>query len=72
MTKTSPNGPKMAPNGQKHVILTFGIILGPLRPLWDIGKPAIFGHKRAILDPSVHMIEGWQWPKLLQTNLVYV
>merc|ERR1711928_14347 len=33
---------------------------------------AIFGPKRAILDPSAHMIEGWQWPKLLQTNLVYV
>ena len=23
---------------------SFGIILGPLRPLWDIGKPAMFGH----------------------------
>merc|ERR1712047_49070 len=33
---------------------------------------AIFGPKRVILDPSAHMIEGWQWPKLLQTNLVYV
>ena len=23
---------------------SFGIILDPLRPLWDIGKPAMFGH----------------------------
>ena len=33
---------------------------------------AIFGPKRAILDPQAHMIEGCQCPKLLQTNFVYV
>ena len=33
---------------------------------------AIFGPKRAILDPPAHMIEGCQCPKLLQTNFVYV
>ena len=31
MTKKSPNGPKMAPNGQKHVIL---IIWGHFGPSW--------------------------------------
>ena len=33
---------------------------------------AIFGPKRAFLDPPAHMIEGWQCPKPLQTNFVYV
>ena len=68
MTKKGPNGPKMAPNGQKHVIL---IILDPLRPFWDIGKSAMFGHfwpKKGHFGPPAYTIEGWQWLKLLQTN----
>ena len=54
-SKWSQNGPKWS---KTCYIDHFGIILGPLRPLWDVGKPAIFGPKRAILDPSAHMIEG--------------
>ena len=155
-----PNGPKMFPNGQKHVMLI--IWYNFFIPLWDNGKHAVFGHfvpfwahldfwdhfrlnlifcpkslwprstlcfwgkkssfvwndpkksnwaqngtkwsktcyidhfgsfwtlldlfgtsaslpclaifgpKRAILDPPAHMIEGCQCPKLLQTNFVYV
>ena len=41
MIQKSPNGPEMAPNGQKHVI---SIILDPLRPVWDICEPAMFSH----------------------------
>ena len=71
MIQKSPTGPKMAPNGQKHVIL---IILDPLRPFWDIGKSAMFGHfwpEKGHFGPP-GMIEGCQCPKLLQTNFVYV
>ena len=38
--RNNANRRKMVPNGQNHVIL---IILDPLRPLWDVGKPAVFG-----------------------------
>ena len=30
----------------------------------------IFGPKGAFLDPPAHMIEGWQGPKLRQTNVM--
>ena len=72
MIPKSPNGPKMAPNGQKYVKL---IILDPRRLLWDISNPAMFSHfwpKKGFFGPPAHMIEGWQGPKLLQTNLIYV
>ena len=36
-----PKWPQMVKN---MLYWSFGIILGPLRPLWDIGKPAMFGH----------------------------
>ena len=68
-SKWSQNGPKWSKN---MLYWSFGIILDPFRPLLDLGKPAMFGPKRAILDPPAHTIEGWQWLKLLQTNLVYV
>ena len=54
---------------------SFGIILDPLGHFGTSASLpclAIFGPKRAILDPPAHTIEGWQWLKLLQTNLVYV
>ena len=57
MTKKSPNGPKMAPNGQKYVML---IILDTSRLLRDISNPAMFGHfwpKKGFLDPPAHMID---------------
>ena len=44
MIQTYPNGPKLVTNGQKMLNWSFGIILDPLRPLWDNGKPAMFGH----------------------------
>ena len=31
-----------------------------------------FWPQKGLFGPPAHMIEGWQWPKLLQTNLVYV
>ena len=66
-----PNGPKMFPNGQKHVMLI--IWYNFFIPLWDNGKHAMFGHFWSWkTPPPANMIEGWQWPKLLQTNLVYV
>ena len=34
----------MAPNDQKHVWLIIWDRFGPPRPLWDTGKPAMFGH----------------------------
>ena len=40
-SKWSQNGPKWS---KTCYIDHFGIILGPLRPLWDIGKPAMFSH----------------------------
>ena len=36
-----PKWPQMVKN---MLYWSFGIILAPLRPLWDIGKPAMFGH----------------------------
>ena len=44
MIKKGPNGPKMAPNDQKHDLLIIWDLFGPPRPLRDIGKPAMFGH----------------------------
>ena len=37
-------GPKWPQMVKNMLYWSFGIILGPLRPLWDIGKPAMFGH----------------------------
>ena len=54
---------------------SFLAIFDPLRPLLDIGKPAMFGHfwsQKGLFKPPVHKIGGWQWSKLLQTNFLYV
>ena len=76
MTKKSLNGTKLAPNDKKTCYIDhFRSFWTPLDHLGTSARLpclAIFGPKRAILDPPEHMIEGWQWPKLLQTNLVYV
>ena len=37
-------GPKWPQIIKNMLYWSFGIILDPLRPLWDIGKPAMFGH----------------------------
>ena len=37
-------GPKWPQMVKNMLYWSFGIILDPLRPLWDIGKPAMFGH----------------------------
>ena len=39
--KLGPKWPQMVKN---MLYWSSGIILGPLRPLWDIGKLAMFGH----------------------------
>ena len=75
MIKKGPNDPKMAPIGQKHYIVhlgSFWTLLDHFGTLASLPCMAIFGPKRAFLGPPAHMIEGWQWPKLLQTKLVYV
>ena len=69
----SPKWPQMA----KHVyyidnFVSFWTLLDHFGTLASLPCLAIFSPKRAILDPPAHMIEGWQWPKLHQTNLVYV
>ena len=68
-------GHKMAPNDQKHLIMTIWGPFGPQGTLASLSRLAILGPKtfgkRAILGPSVHIIGGWQYPKLLQTNFVY-
>ena len=50
--QTGANRPKMVPNGQKHVILIIWDHFGALASLPCL---AIFGPKRAFLDPPVHM-----------------
>ena len=73
-----PKGFKRVQNGPKWSKTCY---IGHLGSFWTLldhfGKSvslpctAIFGPKRAISGPPAHMIEGWQWPKLLQTNFVY-
>ena len=52
------NRPKMAPNDQRHVILT---IWGSFGPHSDIGKTARFGRswsQKGHYEPPVHIIGG--------------
>ena len=72
--KKVPLGPKWHQLVTNMLYWSFWIILDPLRPFWDIGKSAMFGHfwpEKGHFGPP-GMIEGCQCPKLLQTNFVYV
>ena len=71
-SKQSQNGPKWPKTCYINHLGSFWTLLDHFGTSTSLPRFAIFGPKRAILDPSAHMIEGWQWPKLLQTNLVYV
>ena len=67
-----PKWPQMVKTCYIDHLGSFWALLDHFGALASLPCSAIFGPKRAISDPSAHMIEGWQWPKLLQTNLVYV
>ena len=71
-SKWAQNDPKWSNTCYIDHLGSFWALLDHFGALASLPCSAIFGPKRAILDPSAHMIEGWQWPKLLQTNLVYV
>ena len=44
MVQKGPDGPKRVPNGQKHLGWPFWSLLDPFGPLWNVDKPAMFGH----------------------------
>ena len=46
MVQKCPDGPKGVPNcqQQKHLGLPFRTLLDPFGPLWNVDKPAMFGH----------------------------
>ena len=44
MVQKGPDGPNRVPNGQKHLGWPFRPLLDPVGPLWNIDKPAMFGH----------------------------
>ena len=44
MVQMGLDGPKRVPNGQKHLGLPFWTLLDPFGPLWNVDKPAMFGH----------------------------
>ena len=44
MVPKDPDGPKRVPNGQKQLSLPFRTLLDPFGPLWNVDKPAMFGH----------------------------
>ena len=71
-SKWAQNGPKWSKTCYIDHLGSFWTLLDHFGTLASLPCLAIFSPKRAILDPPAHMIEGWQWPKLLQTNLVYV
>ena len=70
-SKWSQNGPKWSKTCYIDHLGSFWTLLDHFWTSASLPCLAIFGPKRAILDPPAHMIEGWQWPKLLQTNFVY-
>ena len=39
-----PKWSKRVPNCQKHLGLPFWTFLDPIGPLWNVDKPAMFGH----------------------------
>ena len=74
-----PKESKWAQNGPKWSKICYIDHFGSFWTLVDhFGTSAtlpclvIFDPKRAFLDPPAHMIKGWQGPKLLQTNFIYV
>ena len=71
-SKWAQNGPKWSKTCYIDHLESFWTLSHHFGTSASLPCLAIFGPKRAILDPPAHMIEGWQWPKLLQTNLVYV
>ena len=63
MITKSPNGPKMVPNDEKHIIFIIWYHLDHFRPIWDIGMLALFGDfwsQKGPFGPPVYMIEEWQ------------
>ena len=44
MVQRGPDGPKRVPNCQKHLGFPFLIPLDPVGSLWNVDKPAMFGH----------------------------
>ena len=44
MVQKCPDGPKRVPNCQKHLVLPFRTLMDPFGPLWNVDKPAMFGH----------------------------
>ena len=56
-------GPKWPQMDKNMLYWSFGIILDPPRPLWGIGKPAMFGRfwpHKGHFGPPAHMMKGWQ------------
>ena len=59
--KLGPKWPQMVKN---MLYWSSGIILGPLRPLWDIGKLAMFGHfwpQKGVFFVSIYQAPDWFW-----------
>ena len=50
MVQKCPDGPKTVPNGQKHFGWSFWSLLDPFGPLWNVDKPAMFGHFWSKMD----------------------
>ena len=50
--------------------LPFGTLLDHIETIASLPCLAIFGPKRAFWDPPLHIMGGWQGPKLPETNLV--
>ena len=50
MAQKGPDGPKRVPNGQKHLGWPFWTLLDPFGPLWNVDKPAMFGHFWSKMD----------------------
>ena len=44
MVQKGSDGPKRVPNCQKHLVLPFRTLMDPFGPLWNVDKPAMFGH----------------------------
>ena len=70
-SKWAQNGPKWSKTCYIDHLGSFWTLLDHFWKSVSLPCTAIFGPKRAISGPPAHMIEGWQWPKLLQTNFVY-
>ena len=71
-SKCAQNGPKWSKTCYIDYLGSFWTLSHHFWTSASLPCLAIFGSKRAILDPPAHTIKGWQWLKLLQTNLVDV